>query len=405
MKEQAPAVETVEAAPVVAPGVAPAGAVGGGVSQVLRLQATAGNVAVSRALAARRALARQQAPPPARTAQQIADLDEDITQAIAEKETGRTAVESAMRTSAGVRASYASQVQATAGWTISALQALDDTRLAAFGLTRAELRDANARAVAAGAVWDAAMATAVGSDAAAFMTAHATQIGAAGLLRADIDRMFLFRDLRADLENRLTTEVPPRTTALTAMAPADVWALATARERSRVGAPRVGQMTDARRNALAPIIARREAVDAVAAGTPATTLGIPAGTINAYRPVGGGSNYAEDKVAWMRVAVGRQPPGGTVGARLETAATADGGLQLGRARIARINEQFLAANPAATDDQVCDNAARQHNPGNPKLATVRGHFHTFHAARAAAAAAAGGAAPAPAGAAPAGAAP
>src|SRR4029078_11316905 len=61
MKEQAPAVETIEATPVVAPGVAPAGAgAGGAVSQVLRLQATAGNVAVSRALAARRAVAREQ---------------------------------------------------------------------------------------------------------------------------------------------------------------------------------------------------------------------------------------------------------------------------------------------------------------------------------------------------------
>jgi len=394
MKLDGHAVETAEAPAVAAPVAAPGP---GPVAQVLGLQASAGNRAVARALAARRALARQPAPaPPARTAQQLADLNEDITQAIAEKETHRTAVESTMRTSAGVRASYASQVQATAGWTISALQALDDTRLAAFGLTRAELRDANARAVAADNVWDAVMATPVATTAATFMTTNATQIAAAGLLRADVDRMFLFRDLRADLESRLTTEVPARTTALQALPPADVWALATAAERRQVGAVKVAQMNAARRDRLAPVIARREAVAAVAAGAPATTLGIPAGTINAYRPVRGGSNYAEDKVAWQRVAVGREPAGGTgtVGSRLETAATADGGLQLGRARIARINEQFLAANPAATDDQVCDNAARRHNPGNPMIAAVRGHFHTFQAARGAAATPAGGAAPA-----------
>ena len=76
-------------------------------------------------------------------------------------------------------------------------------------------------------------------------------------------------------------------------------------------------MNAARRDHLAPVIARREAVQAVAAADPATTLGIPIGTVNAYRPVGGGANWGEDRAAWQRVAVGREPPGGTgqVGAR------------------------------------------------------------------------------------------
>ena len=64
-----------------------------------------------------------------------------------------------MQTSAGVRASYASELQATTGWTITALLQLDDTRLATFNLTRAELRSAQARAAAAGRVWSAVMAT------------------------------------------------------------------------------------------------------------------------------------------------------------------------------------------------------------------------------------------------------
>jgi hypothetical protein len=71
----------------------------------LWLQKSAGNQAVCRALAAHRALSRQTAAAPARTAEQRAALDEDITQAIAQKETGRKAIESHMDTSAGVRAS------------------------------------------------------------------------------------------------------------------------------------------------------------------------------------------------------------------------------------------------------------------------------------------------------------
>ena len=141
-------------------------------------------------------------------------------------------------------------------------------------------------------------------------------------------------------------------------------------------------MNPARQRDLADAIAHRETAAAVAA-TPATTLGIPAGTIEVLRMRNGVRNYGEDRAAWQRVVASREPPGGTVGARLDTAATADGGLRLGRARIAHINERFLAANPTATDDQVCDNAANAHNPHNPLLQKVRDNFHRFQRERAA----------------------
>jgi len=151
------------------------------------------------------------------------------------------------------------------------------------------------------------------------------------------------------------------------------------------------------------MIARRETIATLAASTPATTLGIGAATISAYRPAGGGSNFGEDRAAWERVAAGREPPGGTgtVGQRIEAAATQDSGLALGRARIGQIIDAFLAAHPNATDEEVVRDAARHHNPGNPLADTVWGYFQTIHAARAATPAAPAQGAPAPGGPAPA----
>ena len=354
----------------------------------LWLQAHAGNQAVCRALAEHRALSREAAAPPApaRTPEQRAALDEDITQAIAQKETGRKAIESHMATSAGVRASYASQVQATAQWSVAALLKLDDARLASFGLTRAELRDANARMVKAGEIWDKIVDSTSAPDRATFATANGARMAAAGLTQADIDRMFSFRELVKDLEQRLANDKPKRKTELEAMTADEVWDAATRKERQRAGAPTKTRMNPARHRDLADAIAHRETAEAVAAATAATTLGITASTIQVLRMRNGVRNYGEDRAAWQRVVAGREPPGGTVGERLDDASTADGGLRLGRARIAHINEQFLAKKPTATDDEVCDNAARAHNPGNPLVEKVRGYFHKFQGERAAAAA-------------------
>jgi hypothetical protein len=323
--------------------------------------------------------------PVARTPAQLDALKEDTVQAIAEKETHRRAIESSMQTSAGVRASYASELQATTGWTITALLQLDDTRLATFNLTRAELRSAQARAAAAGQVWTAVMATPAAMDAATWsaVPANATLLGRSGLTAADMTNMFLFRDLRTAVNAAIPADVNTRAAQILALPLSDVWQLATPNERTRVGAPQVAAMNNARRARLAPAIARRETIATLAASAPATALGIGAPTISAYRPAGGGSNFGEDSAAWQRVAAGREPPGGTgtVGQRIESAATQDSGLALGRARIGQIIDAFLAAHPSATDEEVVRDAARHHNPGNPLEDTVWGHFQTIHAAR------------------------
>ena len=331
------------------------------------------------------------AAPAARTPAQLDALKEDTVQAIAEKETHRRAIESSMQTSAGVRASYASELQATTGWTITALLQLDDARLATFNLTRAELRSAQARAAAAAQVWTAVMATPAATDAATWSTANATLLGRSGLTAADMTNMFLFRDLRTAVNAAIPADVNTRAAQILALPLPDVWQLATPAERTRVGAPQVAAMNNARRARLAPVIARRETIATLAASAPATALGIGAATISAYRPAAGGSNFGEDSAAWQRVAAGREPPGGTgtVGQRIQDAATQDSGLALGRARIGQIIDAFLAAHPSATDEEVVRDSARHHNPGNPLEDTVWANFQRFHAARAATPAAPG----------------
>ena len=107
----------------------------------------------------------------------------------------------------------------------------------------------------------------------------------------------------------------------------------------------------------------------MAAGDPATTLGIPIGTVNAYRPVGGGANWGEDRAAWRACrgrarTAGRHGPSSARGSRPPPRATGACGSHA--ARIARINDQFLQTHPNATDDEVCDNAASHHNPATRK---------------------------------------
>ena len=83
----------------------------------------------------------------------------------------------------------------------------------------------NVWALEAAKIWTSVMATPAATTVAAFAAVHGPQIAAAGLVQADIDRVFLFRDLKNDLESRLKTEGPRRQAELQTMAPEDVWPL------------------------------------------------------------------------------------------------------------------------------------------------------------------------------------
>ncbi|WP_370962322.1 S8 family serine peptidase [Amycolatopsis sp. cg9] len=281
----------------------------------------------------------------------------DIVRAIAQHETGERAVESSMHTSAGVRASMASQVQATTPWAIDALHALDDAALTGFGLTRPDLTSARDVAAATRRLWGRIHANAPGADPAAFAADPANQplLATTGFGPVEVARMFDFRELRAETG----AAVALRLGQLQALGQAQLFARASAADRRFAGVSAASRLTDAqRRTTLERRVAAREgAADVMTASARPARLGIRETDLFAYAR----GNWGEDGAAWQRLAVGRQP----AGPRIEAAATADRGLELGRARVRRIVDAVRAdpATASATDEEICGHAAARHNPG------------------------------------------
>jgi len=322
-------------------------------------------------------LQRQAAPAvaPTRAPAQVADLIERVVQAIAQHETGGRAVESRMRTSAGVAASLASQVQATMPWALTALLQLDDATLQReFNLTRQELRSAQQRVRAAGELWDAVHRAAPTITIEAFLAVKENQrlLARSGLTQEELARMLAFRQLRHDL----TTAFASRQAELQGLSAQQLWDRATGRDRNKAGVKQVTQISGERRNKLIQAIARREVSEEFATVPAAVELQINEASLDAYLR----QNWSEDRAAWTRIAASREPPPAAgvapVGPRLEAAVTADEGLRLGRERIGRLVQAYLAEHPAATDREICHHAARQHNPGGGEgyAAKVLKHF-------------------------------
>jgi hypothetical protein len=302
-------------------------------------------------------------------------LVRDVLRAVARHETGERAIESNMRTSAGVRASLASQVQATIPWTITALLQLDeDTLRDRFSLTRAELLVAQNRGVRARQLWDAVHASPAGTTAAQLLADPTNQahLGASGLTQGEVATMLEFRELRLETQAEQAT----RRAALEALTHQQLFDRATPADRSSAGVTTVAALADAaRRGRLVSRAAAREAAHQVAATSARPgALGIRETDLFAYAR----GNWAEDRAAWIRLAVSRDP----AGPRIEAAATADEGRELGRARISRLVRDFTQANPDASDEDVCRHVASRHNPGagNPYVDAVLGHFRAIRAA-------------------------
>ncbi len=296
-----------------------------------------------------------------RTPEQVETLIDQTLRAVAQHETGGQAVESRMDTSAGVRASYASQVQATTDWTITALRRLDrDTLQNEFQLTRADLNQAEQRARAAGQLWDAMRETNV-ATVEDFLADQANQrlLEQSGLSQDDARTMFSFHQMRVAIRTAYTQRVEE----LQALDDQALWDRSEQRERARAGIRRIGDLATARRRNLVERMARREVSDEFAGQSPASDLQIDDDSLDAYLR----GNWREDRAAWVRRAVenipAEQPGQATIGERIAGAATAEGGLALGRHEIGRLVNQYLQTNPNASDEDVVRHVARRHNPG------------------------------------------
>lgn len=280
----------------------------------------------------------KEAPPASGTPappRDVSALSEHVLTAIAQKETRQRAIESHADTSAGVKASYASQVQGTAPWTITALKKLPAAERKKLGVTLADLRKAEARARAAGALWNKTM----NSGAAPIATLKADAgvkkaLGASGLTEADLERMVAFRDLRVVMDQTADAELESAAKAKGS----DL----TKRERRKAYTAASKKVVKDKHN---------------------TSLGMGRSSLRTYMMLDKepkrSAMWREDMAGWQRKAVETGPEG----QKIARAATADAGLDLGRARIGALVKSYLAQKPQATDEEVVHHVAKRHNPG------------------------------------------
>jgi hypothetical protein len=249
-----------------------------------------------------------------RTPAEINNLITRIMDAIGHVETGGNVRPSELGTSSQVPASYASKFQATAGWSIDALKSSKRARDQA-GLSKADLNDMTARVHAARKLWKTVMDS--GNASAASIAQENQELLATSLLNeADVEKMALFRDLRAAIEEKQAENIHKHESPSAA-------ATATAKE--------------------------------LAGSATAKALGISQSSIRAYAER---TRWAEDLKAWERVAVERVPEQGD---QLQSAAEHNQGVTLGKVGLSRIARKYLKSHPTAEDKQVVLHVARTHN--------------------------------------------
>jgi hypothetical protein len=293
---------------------------------VLQIQHTVGNSAVSRMLSVQRQTA--PAPAPAVTATTLPSADEltaRIARCIGIWETNRgkddpAPTESSLDTVAGLHASMATIEQATMPYAISALKSYPSLRAKATPpLTLTELNTAEARCTAVVTLLSAvATASAAGTTPDDYIKANSAAITATGLSNDDVKTMFSAVTLKSTIDAAHT----------------------------RVEA----ESTEA---------AKKTKLDAETAAVPeADRLGLGAGSLKSYirKP----ANWGENRAAWQRKAVEAMPD--NVGTRIGQVALADSGTALATPVIKGRVDVELAKNPVPGEEDIVKTVAQQNNP-------------------------------------------
>lgn len=339
-------------------------------------------------------------------------------QAIAEKETRRTTQESHLATSAGVKASYASQVQATTIWTIDAVRALPQADRDGMNLSTQDLNRLAGITQSTERLWRGVMGSGTQTQAELLaspgMQGHLTGSGLSET--EDLPRMIAMRDLRAQMNRTYDARIaeldgleatatsapreqgqrPPtggtrQPTSSAQGDPLQTWAQtlygrASEWARRRASVRSVADLTHrtrgaGRRQNLRRFVAADEAATDGAGSGHNQTLAMDASSLRTYLTrdrIQGSPVWGEDRAGWQRRAAERDP----AGLRLRDAATADNGLSLARSRIGSMVRRYLTTHPEASDEEVVQHAAGRHNPGEERYpADVLGNFHRLGAAR------------------------
>lgn len=325
-----------------------------------------------------------------RTPEQTERLVADILAVIEQMEVGKggAVTESTYRTSSGVRASYASRMQATIPWTIDLLKRHAELRTR-FDVTLDELRAAEKTIAAVSALWRAVLALPAGTtlEQAKADPKVAAALPDSGLDDGDLGRMLAFGQWRNEVITTLPSraerikelqelspeELAAQATAAelaTALKPANQRALAQWRKAKQKGKPppaTVADLTDKERRQLAVVIGTRQVVDPLRQAGVDAGVGLDAGSARRYviqemrhqdNPRTS-AHWGEDLAAWRRYAVEKSLP--EIGEKIRQAATDDEGMTLGRVSIGDAVAALARKHPTWDDDQVAWQAFKQHN--------------------------------------------
>ena len=350
--------------------------------------------------------------PVTRTTAQVASLQKDILTVIQQMELAapkagqRPAVtESSYHTSSGIRASYASRMQATIPWTLGVLSEHPDVR-ANFGVTTDEIAQATNVITHVDAVWRRVMKPPgmPSLDVAKSDARVAAHLGPSGLDDSDLGRMLAFAGWRHAVEaglpglaakqaelaalnlEELTTQATGAELAK-ALKPANqraarAWRIA--KKKGRVPPALPADLTASERKGLEGLVAHRLVVAPLEKSDVAAGLGIDAGSARRYVAQEKAhedntkisAHWTEDRAAWERFAVEKVLP--DVGAKIATASTDDEGMTLGHVQIADDVAAISRAHPTWDDNQLARQAFKKQNGDSGYADTALAIFTRLH---------------------------
>jgi len=331
-----------------------------------------------------------------RTSTQVTQLVADILSVIEQMEvgTGGAVTESNYHTSSGIRASYASRMQATIPWTIDLLKRHAELRTK-FGVTMAELQSAEKCVAAVSAVWKAVMALPAGTtlENAKKNPTVAAKLPNAGLDDDDLGRMLAFGSWRgqviaglpdraehiAALKELSAADLAAQASSAelaAALKPANKRALAQWRKAKKKGKPpaaTVADLTGPERHKLEVAIGTRQVVEPLRQAGVDAGIDIDAGSAGRYiaREMQHQDNsrvsahWGEDLAAWRRFGVEKSLP--EIGEKIKKASVDDEGMTLGHVSIADAVAAIPRAHKTWDDDKVAWQAFKQQN-GDAKYA-------------------------------------
>ncbi len=299
-------------------------------------------------------------------------MTEKVLGAVTMTETNGKAVESRLDTSAGVKASYKSKVQATAIWSVDHI-GRHPSIMKQFGLTQKDMQAGTKRLKAARRVYDTIMRSGVQKPA-DFAEKQKKKMEIAGLTQADVKKMMAMRDFKYAVRNPSTASVRHAAS----LSPEQLWAHASEAEKKRYkSAAELAKAPGSMKRLRSSVAARLKKTIHVTLGHQA---GLDDVSLNTYRKraLAGRPIWGEDRAAWERVALNRGGDG--VGQKVQQATEHDGGMTLGRAVIGQHVARLLKSNPKATPRQLITYVASKHNPwaGSPYIDKTWAHYKKLY---------------------------